>query len=689
MAKTWKRIGALTMGAITAAAVVATTAVACGKKGEGKGEYTYRDVYETAPSTWNPHTYRTKEDGYVNGYTTLGLYSFFFTDDYSGYEVRPEMAAAEPIDVTEKYKADEKWGIPAEADSGYAYEIQLNPLAKWEDGTPINAETYVYSMERLLNPDLLNYRASNYYTGDLVIKNAEKYNLGKSDEEREEIPFTDVGIFSTGEYSLTIVLEKSLKGFYLLYSLSDNWIVKKDLYEASLAGGNGYNTTKETTSSYGPYKLTQYLPEQQITFERNPAWYGWTDGKHGGMYEATRIVARRVAEASTRKQMFLRGELEQYGLQAEDYAEYRSSDYAHSEPGQTVFFLILCGDEDGLRLREGAGVHKRILSLESFRKAMAVTYQKEFFASTISPARSGAYGLIGGQDVWNVETGEAYRSTPQAKRVLCDFYGVNVDDFGGNLDEAAASITGYDPALAGRLFQEAFAEAKQKFGMKDTDVVEIEYAVASASAFITKTIDYLNGELEKVLAPAGLSGRVRIVESVPYGNTWQEKIRGGQSDTVLAGWTGGILNPFNTIQYYTNPLYEPYCNGWYDTTKVTATVEIDGEPLTLSLTEWGEALNGQAVTKNGKAYNFGYGVASDETRLTVLSAVEGKILSGYSYIPMLQDGSFYLLSQKVSYPTERFDPVLGYGGVKYLRFNHDDADWNAYVKKAGGQINYK
>lgn len=662
---------------------------ACGKKESGTGQYTYRDVYETPPSTWNPHTYRTSDDAYVNGYTTLGLYSFFFQEDGSGYEVRPEMAAAVPVDVTAQYKQVAKWEIPEEAESGYAYEIQLNPLAKWEDGTPINADTYVYSMERLLSPDLLNYRASSYYTGDLVIKNAERYNLSKSGESKGEISFEDVGIFKTGEYSFAIVLEKSLSGFYLLYALSDNWIVKQDIYEKALQGGDGYNTNKETTSSYGPYKLTQYLPEQQMTFEKNEAWYGWTDGKHGGMYETTRIVARRVAEASTRKQMFLRGELERYGLQAEDYAEYRSSDYAYSEPGQTVFFLILCGDETGLKLREGTGVQKRILSLETFRKAMAVTYQKEFFASTISPARSGAYGLLGREDVWNVATGEAYRDTPQAKQVLCDFYGVDVEAFGGDLDAAAASITGYDPQLAGKLFLEAFAEAKQKFGMRDTDVVEIEYAVASASAFITKTIDYLNTELEKVLAPVGLSGRVRIVESAPHGNTWQEKIRSAQSDTVLAGWTGGILNPFNTIQYYTNPLYEPYCNRWYDTRKTTLTLTLGGEAVTLTLTEWGEALNGTTVRKNGRNYNYGYGVADDGERLSILAGIEGKILSSYSYIPMLQDGATYLLSQKVEYPTDVYDPVLGYGGVKYLRYAFDDAAWDAYVKKSGGQLNYK
>ena len=667
-----------------------TVLSACAKEsGDGTG-YTYRDSYQTPPSTWNPHTYRTNDDGYVNQYTTLGLYEFFFNESFDGYEVRPELAAAEPTDVTETLKQDKKWGIPEDATVGYAYEIPLNPLAKWEDGTPINADTYVYSMRKLLDPELLNYRASNYYTGKLVIKNAEAYNLGADDESNSEVSVDDLGIFKSGEYSFTIVLEKALTGFHLLYSLGDNWIVKEDLYEASLKeGAAGYNTSLATTSSYGPYKLTQYLPEQQMTFTKNENWYGWTDGKHEGMYQTTRIVSKRIAEASTRKQMFMKGELERYGLQAEDYAEYRSSDFAYSEPGQTVFFLILCGDENGLKLRESTGVHKRILSLESFRKAMAVTYQKELFASTISPARSGAYGLLGKEDIWNVETGERYRDSAAAKRVLCDFYGVNVEDFGGNLDEAASSITGYNPTLAGELFQSAFAEAKEMFGLKDTDRVEIEYAVSSAGSFITKTLDYLNTELDKVLAPVGLSGRVRFVESVPFGNTWSDKIRGGETDTVLAGWTGGMLDPFNTIEYYTNPVYQPYCDKWYDTEKETLTLTIEGESVTMTLTDWGKCLNGTQVTANGKAYNFGHGLVGDETRLAVLSGIEGKILSSYSYIPMLQDGSFYLLSQKVEYPTEKYNPVLGFGGLKYLSYRFTDGEWSDYVRKQGGQLNYK
>ena len=87
-----------------------------------------------------------------------------------------------PVDVTEQVKAEHlEFGIPESATEGYAYTIDLNENAVWEDGTPINADTYVYSMQQLLRPELLNYRASDYYSGDRVIAGAQNYaNQGQT-----------------------------------------------------------------------------------------------------------------------------------------------------------------------------------------------------------------------------------------------------------------------------------------------------------------------------------------------------------------------------------------------------------------------------------------------------------------------------------------------------------------------------
>ena len=76
---------------------------ACNPKDKGNGSattYTYLDSFQTSPSTWNPHTYRTTDDSYVQDFTYSGLYEFFFNEDKTGYEVWPVMAAAEPVDIT-------------------------------------------------------------------------------------------------------------------------------------------------------------------------------------------------------------------------------------------------------------------------------------------------------------------------------------------------------------------------------------------------------------------------------------------------------------------------------------------------------------------------------------------------------------------------------------------------------------
>jgi hypothetical protein len=48
-----------------------------------------------------------------------------------------------------------------------------------------------------------------------------------------------------------------------------------------------------------------------------------------------------------------------------------------------------------------------------------------------------------------------------------------------------------------------------------------------------------------------------------------------------------------------------------------------------------------------------------------------------------------LQSYKVDYITLEYNTFMGYGGLKYMTFNFDDAGWDAEVQAAGGEIDYK
>ena len=99
----------------------------------------------------------------------------------------------------------------------------------------------------------------------------------------------------------------------------------------------------------------------------------------------------------------------------------------------------------------------------------------------------------------------------------------------------------------------------------------------------------------------------------------------------------------------------------------------------MNLQQWQQCMTGTAIEVNGKTYNFGDGLGTYEERLTIMAAIEKEILLAYDYLPMTQAGSMFLLTQKAFYVVEEYNPVMGRGGVAYMRYNYNDQDWAAYV----------
>lgn len=809
------------------------------------GKYTYRASVSTLPSGWNPHTYQTEDDSLPLDWTTASLYEIIFNDasrnedgkePFTGYVIVPEMAADYPVDVTEEVKASHpQFGIPESATTGYAWKVTLRDDLKWEDGTPIKAVDFVESLKRVLDPEKLNFRAADYYTGSYVVANAINYgmagsyefldngdegvqiadmvkneegqyttadgklvfigvnyklgwtggktlkdyvdgygdqyfgldtwdallaaadghgvapctddnlallsgvtttnaNWGETDADLfnylliankaypKDYSFDNVGLYASGENELTFVFANALDGFYLMtYGMSTGYLVKTDLYDACLketetASGSvwssTYGTSMDTWSSYGPYKISDFQADKSIHFVKNENWYGWTDGNHTyvdpvdgetyDMYQSTDLDYQYVKESNTNRQMFLAGQLASYGLQAEDYDQYRNSEYYYATPAETIYFLLFNGYESVIDQREAAAdfdkntTDLQMQMLESFRRACAVSIDRERMAATVSPSRTGGYAFVGDTYIYDPENAGYYRDTKQAKEALVDFYSIDVNDYNGDLDAAVAAITGYDPVAAAELFQKAYEEGLEKGYITDTDgdgksdqTVTMVYAMsADLNSFIEKTLAFLNDSLNGAAAGTGLEGKIAIVPSAPVGNAWSDNLRSGLMDTQLAGWSGSVLDPFSMADTWTRA-DSAYWGQWYDASKYDMTVTLDdGKELTMSVRDWALCLNGTMKTVDGVDYNFGYGQTSVDNRLTILAAIERHMLTAYNCVPILQNGSGALLSQQLYYVVEDYVPMMERGGVKYIKYNYDDAEWAAFVAEQGGILQY-
>lgn len=135
--------------------------------------YTYNDYTKATPNTMNPHTQEQNNDSYLDSYLQTPFVSAI-PDGEGGYKWE-YMGATSIEDVTKDFADKDKWGIPAEADKGLVWKITLRDDQKWSDGTPIDANSHVYSMGQLLNPEMKNRRANTYYSGTLAIRGAEAY----------------------------------------------------------------------------------------------------------------------------------------------------------------------------------------------------------------------------------------------------------------------------------------------------------------------------------------------------------------------------------------------------------------------------------------------------------------------------------------------------------------------------------
>ncbi len=148
-----------------------------------EGTFTQK-LYDTALGTnWNPHTWEMNSDDAILSYLSTPLVNLTIKDSEEGvYQWIYEMATS-VTDVTKDHKDDiTKYGatLPTgktvdDVDNGYVFEIKLREGVKWEDGTPINADSYIYSMKALLDPKMKNYRANNYWGGESAVAGGEAY----------------------------------------------------------------------------------------------------------------------------------------------------------------------------------------------------------------------------------------------------------------------------------------------------------------------------------------------------------------------------------------------------------------------------------------------------------------------------------------------------------------------------------
>jgi ABC-type transport system substrate-binding protein len=504
------------------------------------------------------------------------------------------------------------------------------------------------------------------------------------------ISFEEVGMVAVDDYTLVLIIENELANpdFYLPYYLSSWALVNEELFENCWIENpdgtktNNYMTSLDTSISFGPYRLSYFEADKQITFTRNPNWYGYTDGKHEGQFQTDKISCQVITEHKTALLAFLAGEIDGVGMDAEDMEVYGGSKYLLYSPESYTTKFTINTDLASLQEREEAGYNKAILTVKEFRKAFSLCLDRAYFTSAFTASHAPGYGLVNYMYQVILENGteETYRNYDAAKEALCNLYDLTWGEGGeyDSLEDAYAAITGFDMAGAKEAMAQAYAIAKEKDLYEDGEIVKIRFSVYSTDDIYKQMYEYVRGQLEQAAAGTPLEGKIELemFADADYYNS----LYAGATDVIFSTWGGAT---YGTLGLLSNCYCDDYTGGGnqmevgFNTDNVPVKFTIDGKEITTSLKQWADWLNVKAEIEGlGKAADY-----SVELRVELLGKLEEAYLDEWCAIPLYYRQGASLHSQKVEYGADEYVNLIGYGGIRHMTYVYTDQEWKEVVAK--------
>ena len=795
-------------------------------------DFVYYGYSSSLGTNWNPHTWETNADDSMASYMSSPLATMTVLNSEEGTYQWVFVMAENIIDVTEANQADlEKYGctLPegktaADIKDGYVYEIKLREGAVWQDGTVINADTYVYSMQQLLSSSMKNYRAGNYVSGESAIAGAEAYfnsgspvynqlityvddapvanadfteklNAGElyinvnatnmtltsyalttliktynpsesgkaalavfadaanvygyskvtaenladlytlvgealapfgynwetdfSAEEKddlvaeacfyfagkgEEVSWDSVGFYKVDDYTFRYVCQTSYDYYYFLTSMTSNWIVHEATYEAGKDTSGelvttNYGTTKDTSVSYGPYKMDSIQDEKQVVFVRNETYWEYektesgylyavtdhlVDGEHVQQYMTTKYIIDVMTDDEA-KQAFLKGQITEWTPAADDVVNYATSEQLYQVDETYTQRLFFNCDLENLKVMDESkgNTNSVVLSNWNFRKAFSLAIDRAEFVTATAGYKPACFILnsLYHYDIYN-DPASSYRATAEAKQAICDLYGIK---YGAgtpyaDLDEAYNSVTGLNLTEAKNLMKVAHDElvAAGLYTSGDPIVIRMGWKKGANDSTDQSQIALLNKYINAAAKDAGF-GEIKLVgvDNITdrYGDTAK-----GEYAIGWGAWGGAAFYPFTIMRVYCDADYAGTIHegGSWDPAIEELTLTVNGEEVTMTWYEWSNCMAG-----TGK-----YADSDFATKLAILSSLERELINKLYFIPMCTTTACFLLSYQVSYYTEDYHIMYGFGGSELMRYNYSDSQWKAYVAEQGGTLTY-
>lgn len=220
----------------------------------------------------------------------------------------------------------ESWNI---SDDGLVYTFHLRDGLKWSDGTPLTAQDFVYSIQRVLTPATAAQYVS-MVTG--YVKNAQEFYDGTATAE-------DLGVKAIDDQTLEITLIQPTSYFIDVLSM---WVYDPVQQATVEANGDSWTSSPETYVCNGPFKVTGMSLNENVILEKNENYW---DAENVTL---EKLTFRYILDNSTALTAYESGEVDGIiSVPSSDYARLKAEKaglQVYPSYG-TVYYNINCEAE--------------------------------------------------------------------------------------------------------------------------------------------------------------------------------------------------------------------------------------------------------------------------------------------------------------------------------------------------------
>lgn len=178
------------------------------------------------------------------------------------------------------------WSVSSDAKT---YVFRLRPNVLWSDGKPLQAEDFVYSWQRLLDP--MTGSAYSYFLFD--IEGAEDFNARRITDPSK------IAIKALDRQTLQVTLRKPVPYFLQLLTFWATFPMRKDVVRRH---GNAWSRPGNTVV-LGPFIPSTQKQDTELVLRRNDRYWG-------ARPKIDAVIFKIISEDSTALNLFKSGQLD-------------------------------------------------------------------------------------------------------------------------------------------------------------------------------------------------------------------------------------------------------------------------------------------------------------------------------------------------------------------------------------------